>query len=565
MPPAPSARSLYAQYGLLLAILLVAGVLRIAALTRTPPGLHQDEAVNAWNAWCLLKTGHDQVGAGWPFFYFRALGENRSPVFLYAVLPFQILGGMNVWTNRLPAAVGGLVTILLLYWIADRLFNRSTALVAAALLTLAPWHVQLSRFGHDAALGPLLACLAFASLLWAGFPLGSETARPSVWKGLVAGLVIGMCCYGYPAVRLFIPIFLVACVLVTCRAWWRWLRQGGAPLAAAGLVIGVGVTFGPLLYCHVTHPEIIGKRGESTALWPKQAPLRTKAAAVAERYVVHFDPAFLFIYGNHEDLHSMPHFGEYQWYTLPLLLIGLVVSLAHVVKSHAARLALCWVLLYPAGDCLHRHLYRGPDGLWHQEGNPLRSAPGLCGPILLAAVGGAAAGRALWRKNHATATAVFAVFGLAAAGLDGRCLWHYFQEHRTRPTVYEGFQAGLFEAYQWLRPRLDATDAVWISASGTNTPWVVALVALGYDPQQWFRDEREIREINGWDTYTRIGKLHFVYDERSAAWLKELRDNGRIERVVFIVPPSQARQVPPEYTVREPNGAPEWLIYTAEQ
>jgi hypothetical protein len=58
--------------GLLLAILAVAAVLRIAWLTSAPPGLNQDEAVNAWNAWCLLKTGKDQTGASWPLMYLNA-------------------------------------------------------------------------------------------------------------------------------------------------------------------------------------------------------------------------------------------------------------------------------------------------------------------------------------------------------------------------------------------------------------------------------------------------------------------------------------------------------------
>ncbi|MBI5865790.1 MAG: hypothetical protein HZB38_15060, partial [Planctomycetes bacterium] len=48
---------------MLVAILLLAAALRLAGLTTVPPGLNQDEAANAWNAWCLLKSGHDQHGA----------------------------------------------------------------------------------------------------------------------------------------------------------------------------------------------------------------------------------------------------------------------------------------------------------------------------------------------------------------------------------------------------------------------------------------------------------------------------------------------------------------------
>ena len=49
--------------GALLVILLIAATLRLAQLDQVPPGLHVDEAANAWNAYILLKTGTDQHGA----------------------------------------------------------------------------------------------------------------------------------------------------------------------------------------------------------------------------------------------------------------------------------------------------------------------------------------------------------------------------------------------------------------------------------------------------------------------------------------------------------------------
>ena len=58
--------------GLLLAILLVGGALRLWRLGESPPGLNVDEAANAWNAYCLLKTGIDQYGVSWPIFCARA-------------------------------------------------------------------------------------------------------------------------------------------------------------------------------------------------------------------------------------------------------------------------------------------------------------------------------------------------------------------------------------------------------------------------------------------------------------------------------------------------------------
>src|SRR5512140_3038925 len=84
MRPLPRRTALAA----LAVILAIAGVLRLPALDELPPGLHQDEAVNAWNAYCLLKTGQDQFGVHWPIFYMRALGGNRSVLYTYLIIPF---------------------------------------------------------------------------------------------------------------------------------------------------------------------------------------------------------------------------------------------------------------------------------------------------------------------------------------------------------------------------------------------------------------------------------------------------------------------------------------------
>ena len=37
----------------MLAITALAALLRFARLDHSPPGLNQDEAINAWNSWCL--------------------------------------------------------------------------------------------------------------------------------------------------------------------------------------------------------------------------------------------------------------------------------------------------------------------------------------------------------------------------------------------------------------------------------------------------------------------------------------------------------------------------------
>lgn len=562
----PAARRTLVTPVLLIIILLASGALRIAELTQAPPGLNQDEAVNAWNAWCLLKTGCDQTGAPWPIFYMHALGENRSTLFLYALLPVEAVGGLNAWTARLPSAAGGVLTILLMYWIGAKLFNRPTGLVAAALLAVSPWHIQLTRLGHEAALGPLLVTLPLAALLWAGFPLHDGQARASWWKALLAGLVAGIACYGYPAVRLFLPVFLTCCVLANGRAWWNLVRSRAGSGALVALLIGVGVTFGPLAYEHLAHPEVLTKRAAHIWLWEDADPLGVRVTKVLARYAEHFGPDFLFRNGDRFEVQGTHGFGELQWYTLPLLVGGMALTLRHVRTSRAARVALAWLILYPLGDCLYVHMtYTLPDGTEHMSLHALRSAPGLTGLALLAAVGAVALFRVIWQRQRTAALSAALALGLAAIVLDARFLVCFFGEHNRRPAVWRDFHVELVQACDWLRLRLPQADAVFVRPSNMNVPYVVMLVALGYDPQQWFRDSREVFMVGEWEHYSRVGKLHFMYDlDASRRKLRELQNNGRPDRVIFIVRPGEMKAGRPVLTIPGPTGQPALLVYEAQ-
>src|SRR5262245_23002702 len=82
----PRAAGSSATYLALAIIIFSAALLRFVSTGLSPPGLNQDEACNAWNAWCLLHTGADAFGARWPIFYFHGLGDNRPALDLYVLM-----------------------------------------------------------------------------------------------------------------------------------------------------------------------------------------------------------------------------------------------------------------------------------------------------------------------------------------------------------------------------------------------------------------------------------------------------------------------------------------------
>ena len=540
--------------GILLLILLLAAILRLVKLDEIPPGLHVDEAANAWNAYTLLKTGKDQHGVSWPIFFTRVFGDNRTTTYMYAALPFVAIGGMNVWTTRVPAATGGVITVLLIYLIGARLFDRWTGLVAAAMLAVNPWHVQVSRFGHEATLVPLLITGTLAAFLWANLPIDDNYQRqPRPWAAALAGLVAGIGCYGYFAIRLFLPVFLLSVVLVTWRGWRNCLQTRNGSLAICGLLLVGAITAGPLFWKHITYPELAERGRTAGWVWNGSDTLGEKVGKVMSRYPGHFGLDFLFMTGDKDPALSPPTgMGLFYWYDLPLMLIGAVALALRLKRSPAARILLLWIVLYPIADLLNQHVSL----------HSLRSLPGLCGLILLSAVGAVTAGKWLSTRPY-MATAVSCAMAVLVLSLNTRFIWSYFRSFRFQKYPVMAYASDVLEATQWLRPRLKDVDAVFVTGSSTH-PYITTLIGLDYDPQQWFRDTREIMPgpLPGGaykyeDVYLRYGKMHFMFGDSSVAALETLLHNGKPDRVVFIVRPGELglhRHARPVHEIRNAEG-----------
>ncbi len=542
--------------GILLIILASAAGPRLFRLDRVPPGLHVDEAANAWNAYTLLRTGKDQHGVSWPVFYTRAFGENRSVSYIYALLPFQALGGMNVWTTRLPAAAAGLGAILLIYFVGARLFGRLTGLAAAGILAFNPWHLLVSRMGLEAALTPLLVLGSVAALLWSHMPLDdAEPRRPRPAAAALAGGVAGISCYGYWAVRLFLPVFFLAAPLVAGRAWLGRLKTREGALALGAMVVAGAVSFGPLFWKHLADPEA-GRRARIQGwVWSESDTTVERIEKVLGRYPAHFGADFLFLRGDGDPGHAPPSgTGLFQWYDLPLMIAGLAICLRRAKSSRAARLLLLWVVLYPAADLLNEH----------PTMHYLRSLPGLPALVLLAAVGSAGVGTWLWQRRQATLAICCGALILILI-FNVRFFREYFSDDFYRQRYLSGaYGPGILQAASWIQPHLKEADAVVVQQAWIAHPYVFTLVGLGYDPEQWFRDRREI--VRGpladgtypyEDVYLSYGKIHFMFADSSVPALRNLAQNGRRDRVFFIVMPGDMgldKQSRPVHEIRDAKG-----------
>jgi 4-amino-4-deoxy-L-arabinose transferase-like glycosyltransferase len=528
----------------LLAITLVAAVLRLYRLDIAPPGLNQDEAISAWISWCLLKTGHDMTGQAFPIFYGHGIGDYPATLYFYTLIPFQALFGLGIWSTRLAPALAGIACVPLLYWAGARLFGRLAGLLAAAMLAVNAWHLFLSRFGVGAHQCALFALVVLALLLRARLPLAdgaTEEPRPG-WAAL-AGVTAGIACYGFQPLRLYFPLLFLLLIAADPAAWWNLRRSRAGIAAVLGLALGFGALAGPLAWKHVTDP-IIGHRWEMTRLWAPGTPLPQIAALVLGRYLAHFHPDFLFARGDLFEIVRPPGQGEFSWYLLPCMLAGVAMIAVRARASRAARVLVALLAAYPAGDVISRYL----------SVHALRSAPGIPALVLLAALGAAGAWQWLRARGRALAAAAAIALALSAAVLDGSFLARYFGEWNRRPEIYHGYHADLVEAMRWLRPRLNDTDPVFVTTIGLNEPWAITLVTLGHEPRAWFSEPREMRVIGDWEVYIRYGRMRFMYEKLWVPDYQRLADDGVPQHAWFVVRPGELDLKGPTYVVRGPDG-----------
>jgi 4-amino-4-deoxy-L-arabinose transferase-like glycosyltransferase len=513
---------------LFFAILLLAAALRFYNLRTAPPGLNQDEAANAWSAYCLLKTGKDYYyRTSWPIFYVRNVGGNSSTLYVYLMMPFQAIGGLNVCTTRLPAAVCGVLAVWLTFFVGRRLFNPATALVAAALLAIDPWHLQHSRNGLESSITPLMSIAPLALLLWSGLLSGdkNKTLSPRPAAAALAGLLTGIGCFGHWEVRLFVPTFLFLVVLFTLPDWWKIIKTRKGALAVALFVLGFAVTWGSLIWQHIFHPEGIGRHALAQSNRFGSVPFFDALKNMAVRYIQHFSPSFLFTKYDPNPFFSPPTMGYFYWYMAPLMVAGLFWLLWRF-KSVSARVLIAFLLAYPVGDCL----------VWGSGLSILRSAPGLCALVLLSAVGAVDTARWLWTESHRVAIVAAVIFSIVVISMNIKYLHYFYGKYSREPDVYHYFHTDLVEACEWLKPRFNDFDAVYITIAGFNMPYVITTVALSYDPKRWFNEPIEVTTLGEWDFYTRYGKMHFLYDYSTLSFV-ELQKKFAPGRVLLIIRP----------------------------
>ncbi len=300
---------------LLLAISLLAAVVYFGSISRGSPGFFVDEASIGYNAQTIARNGVDEYGLRFPL-YFRAFGEYKNPVYIYALAAVFKITGPSVFAARLLSAMLGLAAALLLGWLASRITGRRwAALVVFSFTLLTPWLFEVSRLVFEVSIFPVLLA-SFLLLLY-------HASRRECWSwAIVAGLgsLLGLLVYSYSIGRLLAPLFALGLAFFFTRNRWR-------------CVVLVWAVFGlmllPLAVFTVRHPGALSERFKFVT-YVKPGDTRPQIAArFVKNYVGDFSPRSWLIKGDPEPRHHVQWMGSLLFGMVALAAIGFVIVLVN--------------------------------------------------------------------------------------------------------------------------------------------------------------------------------------------------------------------------------------------
>ncbi len=301
-------------------LLLVAALLRLAALPVIPPGLTHDEANNFYDAVAVLEGAR-------PIYLPTAYGH--EPLYVYSVAAMMALIGRTPFALRLTSALWGWLLVPLLYAWTRRAFGRAVALWTTAGLAVAFWGVSSSRVG--------LRAVTAAPLVVAALLTARPTApRPPGMRRLVMGGVwLGLALYTYPAARLMPPLLFAFALYRLTGGEAARRADGLRRMVTPAVALLVAAPLGLYLHAHPAAEARLGQLGGplQAALHGELRPLLATATEALGAFAWRGDDFAPY------NVPGRPFFGPVM---AALFALGLGVALRRW-RSPAHAFALAWM------------------------------------------------------------------------------------------------------------------------------------------------------------------------------------------------------------------------------
>ena len=319
---------------------ILAAVLAILYATRlssAPVYLLHDEVKFSLQAESIAASARDTNGRLLPVYFSEPeFPAGRDPVMIYlTAIALRVLP-LSEMSVRLPTALVGVASSILMFLLARRLFaSDAMGLVAAGLLALTPAHFMHSRMALSIVY-PVPFIIGWLICLRRYDERGERNA-------LVAGsVVLAFGVYSYLACVVMMPIYLLLSGAVAAqRRDWRRM--------AVPAFIGFAVPLIPILLWQVAHPSryadlmtayrLHGASPAAGGLAPAGLVGYEALRMRVGLYWNFFSPDFLFVSGDSSLINSTRQIGFF-----PMACAVLIPAGIHHMATHRSAMGLVTLL-----------------------------------------------------------------------------------------------------------------------------------------------------------------------------------------------------------------------------
>lgn len=503
---------------ILVALFVVAAFLRLYQLWNVPPSPSLDEVSIGYNAYSIMMTGKDEYGSPFPLLL-RAYDDFRPALYVYLTIPFIYLFGLTAFAVRLPAFFLSLITLWATYRIGVLLGKKYLGSdgiggIAAGILALSPWHIYLSRLGHEANLGLTLTVLGLYFLLRAVI---AKRGRDWIYTAVFFALSL----HGYQSQKLIVPCIAVVTLLLF---WKELLREKKQVMIAvvAGSIIAI-----PAMIVSLS-PEGMS-RFKGTSAFAPDSPVMTEATSryadairrndlmgrvihskyttglmiFAGNYGAHFSPGWLFTGGDRE-AHKVPGMGLLYLWEAPMLIAGLLFLTKRKIPQKIRILLFAYLLASPIPASITTG---APHAMRFYTAIPLLQIMEALGCWYVASIVGITA-----KRSTAVVVAVAVAYGMTM-------FWNgYFVRFPREQS--DSFQYAVADAVSYIRAQSETYPRTEISNQGSlYQSYMFFLFYTKYDPQKYL--EQGGTKSGGFEASHTVDSYAFGFLPKSANALQQ--------------------------------------------
>jgi Dolichyl-phosphate-mannose-protein mannosyltransferase len=319
--------------------ILVYLLTRLTRITDFPIYFFTDEAIQTLLASDFVRDGFKGYDGVLLPTYFSNYGKYSLGTSVYLQLIPYMLFGRSIWVTRATTALATLLAAGSLYLILKKVFKIKAPWLGILILAATPTWFLHSRTAFETC----LASSFYAASIYFYMRYRDENPRHLYAAALMAALAF----YTYNPTRIVVVVTAIFLLINDFRYHWQ---QRKTVLISLGLTLLLTLPYLRFTLTHegesLKHLQMIG------SYWFQPLSLGEKLSRFAGEYLKGINP-FYWYFPSDEDLnrHVMKGYGHLLWISLPLMLVGLGITLRNF-KSSVHRVLLITVLAAPSGAAL---------------------------------------------------------------------------------------------------------------------------------------------------------------------------------------------------------------------